>query len=117
MHSYGIYTAYVKKRSMSVFPFFFAEPFWLEKLITYSRIPAHVNIECPDDRHTKFKIYILELILDSYEYILLAKVTSHSHNKPIGCGASGAYALGPDDDEEEEFNIHGSVHRSMTQEK
>jgi hypothetical protein len=24
-----------------------------------------------------------------------------SHNKPIGCGASGAYALGPDDKEEE----------------
>jgi len=26
-----------------------------------------------------------------------------SHNKPIGCGASGAYALGPDDEEEEEI--------------
>jgi hypothetical protein len=25
-----------------------------------------------------------------------------SHNKPIGCGASGAYAPGPDDEEEEE---------------
>jgi hypothetical protein len=24
-----------------------------------------------------------------------------SHNKPIGCGASGSYALGPDDEEEE----------------
>jgi len=24
-----------------------------------------------------------------------------SHNKPIGCGASGAYAPGPDDEEEE----------------
>jgi hypothetical protein len=24
------------------------------------------------------------------------------HNKPVGCGASGAYALGPNDDEEEE---------------
>ena len=23
-----------------------------------------------------------------------------SHNKPIGCGASGAYASGPDDEEE-----------------
>jgi hypothetical protein len=23
-----------------------------------------------------------------------------SHNKPTGCGASGAYAPGPDDDEE-----------------
>jgi hypothetical protein len=25
-----------------------------------------------------------------------------SHNKPIGCGAFGAYALRPDDEEEEE---------------
>ena len=25
-----------------------------------------------------------------------------SHNKPISCGASGAYAPGPDDEEEEE---------------
>jgi hypothetical protein len=24
-----------------------------------------------------------------------------SHNKRIGCGASGAYALGPDEEEEE----------------
>jgi len=24
-----------------------------------------------------------------------------SHNKPIGCGASGAYGPGPDDEEEE----------------
>jgi hypothetical protein len=24
------------------------------------------------------------------------------HNKPIGCGASGAYAVGPDKEEEEE---------------
>jgi hypothetical protein len=24
-----------------------------------------------------------------------------SHNKPIGCSASGAYAPGPDDEEEE----------------
>jgi len=27
---------------------------------------------------------------------------SGSHNKPIGCGASGAYAPGPDEEEEEE---------------
>jgi len=26
---------------------------------------------------------------------------SGSHNKPIGCGASGAYAPGPDEEEEE----------------
>jgi hypothetical protein len=28
-----------------------------------------------------------------------------SHNKPIGCGASGAYASGPDDEEEEEPSL------------
>jgi hypothetical protein len=34
-----------------------------------------------------------------------------SHNKPIGCGASGAYAPGPDDEEEEEQTLarYGSV--------
>jgi len=26
-----------------------------------------------------------------------------SHKRPIGCGASGAYAPGPDDEEEEEL--------------
>jgi hypothetical protein len=25
-----------------------------------------------------------------------------SHNKPMGCRASGAYALGPDDDDDDE---------------
>jgi hypothetical protein len=28
------------------------------------------------------------------------------YNKPIGCGASGTYALGPDDKEEEEEEEH-----------
>jgi len=28
-----------------------------------------------------------------------------SHNKPIGCGASEAYAPGPDDEEEESVMI------------
>jgi hypothetical protein len=28
--------------------------------------------------------------------------SSGSHNKPIGCGVSGAYALGPEEEEEEE---------------
>jgi hypothetical protein len=27
------------------------------------------------------------------------------HNKPIGCGASGAYAAGPDDGKEEQATI------------
>jgi hypothetical protein len=33
------------------------------------------------------------------------------HNKPIGCGASGAYAPGRDD-EEEEYRHIGTTHRS-----
>ena len=28
---------------------------------------------------------------------------SGSHNKPIGCGASGVYAPGPDEEEEEQY--------------
>ena len=31
-----------------------------------------------------------------------------SHNKPIGCGASGAYAPGPDGDDEEEAEANRS---------
>jgi len=61
-------TAYVKEGSMSVFPNFFfpsRTPFWLRKVTTDPHILAHVNTGCPDERHTKLKIYILELILDS----------------------------------------------------
>ena len=29
------------------------------------------------------------------------RTTRGLHNKPLGCGASGAYALGPDEKEEE----------------
>jgi len=29
-----------------------------------------------------------------------------SHNKPVGCGASGAYAPGLDDEEEEEVTCY-----------
>jgi hypothetical protein len=32
-----------------------------------------------------------------------------SHNQPIGCGASGAYAPGPDGEEEEASYIVGYV--------
>ena len=33
-----------------------------------------------------------------------------SHNKPICCGASGAYALGPDDEEEHSaFNFYSQA--------
>jgi hypothetical protein len=37
-----------------------------------------------------------------------------SHNKPIGCSASGTYGPGPDDEEEEEeewLHLVGSFHR------
>ena len=39
--------------------------------------PCSVNIQCLDDRHPKLKIYISELILDSYEYIAVAYITMH----------------------------------------
>jgi hypothetical protein len=45
------------------------DPFWLRKITTDSHILAQVNIECPDDRYPKLKIYISELILNNYEYI------------------------------------------------
>jgi len=46
-------------------------------LKTDPHILAHVNIECTDDRYPKLQIYILELILDSYEYTPVAYVTMH----------------------------------------
>jgi hypothetical protein len=36
-----------------------------------------------------------------------------SHNKPIGCGASGAYAPGPDDKEEEDNGITEEIRDCM----
>jgi hypothetical protein len=38
---------------------------------------AHVNVECPGDRYPKSKVYISELMLDSYEYIPAANVRMH----------------------------------------
>ena len=40
-------------------------PFGLRKVTTDPHILAHVNIQCPDERYPKLKIYISELILDS----------------------------------------------------
>jgi len=34
-----------------------------------------------------------------------------SHNKPIGCGASGVYAPGTDDEEEEQQQIKINIHK------
>jgi hypothetical protein len=44
-------------------------------LVSDSHIPAHVNTECLDDRYPKLKIYVSELVLDSYEYMPSTKVT------------------------------------------
>ena len=46
---------------------FFAEPFWLRKIIRDHHILAHVNTECPDDRYPNLKIYIQEPILERYQ--------------------------------------------------
>jgi hypothetical protein len=52
-------------------------PFWLRKTTTDPHLLADVNIDCPDDRYPKLKMYISELISDSYEYISVAYVTVH----------------------------------------
>jgi hypothetical protein len=65
--------------SRGVFPklFFFADSFWLRNVTMDPHIHAYVNIECSDDRYSNLKIYISELILDSYEYILVACLIIH----------------------------------------
>jgi len=50
-----------------------AGPLWLRKITTY----PHVHVERPDDRNSKFKIYISEFILDSYEYMPEPYVITH----------------------------------------
>jgi hypothetical protein len=60
-----------------VFPtrFLLADPFWLQKITMDPYILAHINIECPDDRYPKLKIYISRLILGSYKYTTVAYIT------------------------------------------
>jgi len=53
------------------------DPLLLRKITKDPHILAHVNIECPEDRYAKLKIYILELILDSYEYIPVVYAIMH----------------------------------------
>ena len=49
------------------FPIFcLVETSLIRKITAESHILAHVNIECPDDRYPKLKIYISEPILDRY---------------------------------------------------
>ena len=48
---------------------FTRRPLLASKKITIDpHIFAHVNMGCPDDRHSRLKIYLSEMILDSYEY-------------------------------------------------
>ena len=49
-------------------------PVSLRKITTDRRILAHYNMQCPDDRHPKLKIYISKLISDNYEYVPVAYV-------------------------------------------
>ena len=43
-------------------------------------ILAHVDIECPDVRHPKLKLYNSEPILDNYENRSVAYVNNAMHN-------------------------------------
>jgi len=38
--------------------FLLADSFWLRKITMDPHIRAYVNIECPDDRYLKLKIYL-----------------------------------------------------------
>jgi hypothetical protein len=68
----------LRRMEGSVFhAFLLADTFWLGKITTDPPILAAVNLECPDDRCPKLKIYIKEVISDSYEYIPVAYVTMH----------------------------------------
>jgi hypothetical protein len=55
-------------KSRSVFPRFFArESLLTSKITTYPDILPQVNMECPDGSDPNLKLYISELILDSYK--------------------------------------------------
>jgi hypothetical protein len=51
-----------------------AERFCFRNITTDPLVLIHVNIDCQDDRHPKYKIYIAKLNLDSYEYTPVAYV-------------------------------------------
>ena len=53
------------------------DPFWLRKVIMDPHTLAHVDMECPDIRHPKIKMYISEPILDSHKYRSAAYVKRH----------------------------------------
>lgn len=54
------------------------DPFPFGKIVIYSHLLVHGNIKYPDDRQPKLRTYILEPILDSYEYAPAVSVTMHS---------------------------------------
>jgi hypothetical protein len=61
------------------FPTLFAHaPILALKITIDPHILAHVNIVCLDDTYPKLKMYVSEMILDSYKYIPLAYATVHS---------------------------------------
>jgi hypothetical protein len=53
------------------------DPSWIQKITTDPHILAHVDMEFLDERYPKLKIYISEMILDSYEHIPVAYVKMH----------------------------------------
>jgi len=68
-------------------PFYSRKPLGFEKQPRIPHIFSHVNIECSDDRYPKLKMYISELILDSYEYISHeCGSLSTRHGASSGCG-------------------------------
>ena len=68
-------TKHYKKLSTPVLSNFLLEkPLWLRKITTDPHILSHVNMECPDDRYPKLKIFISEIIIDSYQHTPVAYV-------------------------------------------
>jgi hypothetical protein len=61
-----------------VFPKLFClqTPFGFQNITTDPHILADVHVECPDDRQTKLKIFVSELILD----YMMARVVESKHN-------------------------------------
>jgi hypothetical protein len=57
--------------------FLLADTLWLRKITTYPHIFAYVNIQWLDGKPPKLKIYISELILDTYKYIPASHQTMH----------------------------------------
>jgi len=54
-----------------------ADSFLAPKITTVPQTFAESNMKCPHETYPKLRIYISELILDSYEYIPVAQVAMH----------------------------------------